>query len=56
MLRVVADAISTPVNESMLVRRYEAASSIAVAPLPLREVVAMCTRDADTSARLREVA
>ena len=56
MLRVVADAITTPVNESMLVRRYDGASSIVVEPLPLREVVAMCTRDADTSARLREVA
>ena len=56
MLRVVADAISTPVNESMLVRRYKGASSIAVEPLSLREVVAMCTRDADYSARRREVA
>jgi ABC-2 type transport system ATP-binding protein len=56
MLRVVADAISTPISESMLARRYEGASSITVEPLPLREVVAMCTRDADNSARLREVA
>ena len=56
MLRVVADAILTPVNESMLARRYEGASSIAVEPLALREVVAMCTSDAHALPSVRGVA
>lgn len=45
MVRVVADAMHTPVDAPMLERRYADADSIAVEPLSLREVVALCGRD-----------
>lgn len=46
MVRVVSDAIHTPVDGPMLERRYADADSIAVEPLSLREVVALCGRGA----------
>ncbi|WP_396223957.1 ATP-binding cassette domain-containing protein [Gemmatimonas sp.] len=46
LVRVVADAIHTPVDRSMLERRYADATSVEVEPISLREVVALCTRDA----------
>jgi len=46
IVRVIADATFTPVDRPMLERRYADATSIAVEPLSLREVVALCTRDA----------
>jgi ABC-2 type transport system ATP-binding protein len=46
MVRVVSDAMHTPVDGPMLERRYADADSIDVEPLSLREVVALCGRDA----------
>lgn len=56
LLRVIADALHTPVDEAMLVRRYAGASSLTVDPLPVREVVAMCSRETDAAPSMRAVA
>lgn len=46
MVRVVADAIHTPIDGPMLERRYADVTSVAVEPLSLRDVVALRTNDA----------
>lgn len=56
LLRVISDARHTPVDEAMLVRRYAGASSLTVDPLPVREVVAMCSREVDAAPRMQAAA